>query len=1665
MELFHDALEDVEDFYDALDYFQPAPQSAYGRSQTVGVGGMADSVPYDGRSHATGEHLHTVSYEESDKIIPNIIGRRQPNREMIKSTDDDVYDQTRWLEYPTVYEGDTGYEEYADNTVQSGVTVNHGENQPIIKMMNTERENTYYVKGRFDRDSHMLLLDTGCSHSVMPYQLYTALSMKCKINYNPIHNRGVLADGSDVAIHGIAETQFKIGSKTYLHHFQLANIDGKVLLGMDFFRKHRCVIDVHRYTVQIGDEVLDCCDVNGDPLIIGVQARRTTLIPPQTQKIIEARMTRQTDRPVEGIVEPRHQIVGLMVATSLHCPHGANLNIRVLNATEEELIIREGTVIGQFVPVDEVETTLQTTEQFRTCQIAKPADLGLPSHLQEHADQWSKNLNPDEWQQVAQLLRDYADVFSKNECDVGRTDLVKHHIPLIPGTSAIKLNPYRQGFEKEKEIESQVQKLRELDLIEEGRGAFSFPVVLVKKKDGTWRFCVDYRKLNAVTLKDAYPLPRVDDSLDALGGSKWFSTLDMTSGYWQISMDEQAKERSAFVTRSGLWQWKVLPFGLTSAPSTFERLMETVMRGLQWETLLIYLDDIIIFSKDVPTHIARLATVLQRLKEAGLKLKPGKCNLFTQEVEYLGHIVSSEGVATDPKKIEAVVNWPIPQHQPDVRAFIGTCSYYRKFVPGYTELAKPLHKAAAKGANFKWTGECQVAFEKLKEVLTQSPILVYPEPGQPYILDTDASDTGSGAVLSQLREGLEKVIAYFSKTFSKEERNYCVTRREMLAIVRAVKNFHPYLYGQKVTVRTDHSSLTWLFQIKEPKGQLARWLEILTQYDLTLEHRRGLKHGNADGLSRQCCKDCKQCDKMRGDNTNTEDYTPVPAIKCQLTDGNAQIPIRATCEAAGLDLFSPIDATVKAKDRFILDTCIKVQLPEGCYGRVAPRSSLAARYGLDIGAGVIDPDYRGSIKLVIFNFGEQDYQIKQGERVAQLICETIVKPEIQQVDALLPTDRNDGGFGSTNTPSGQNVRLSVLQNLSQLARQQMTDPDISPVYQATQRKTCLQEVDVSEQSADTKRLVKMMEHLSIRNDGVLIARIPVKNRRRDVAICPREMRQQIIDETHRIAHLGINKTMDRIKLDWYWPGLSADTRRYVTACNRCQQSKASKHKTAGETHHLYAGRPFQILAIDLCGPFPKTPRGSTQILVMTDHFTRWCDAIPIQDGTTEVIAKVLDERVFSYLGVPEEIHSDQGRQFESKLFSELCKIWGSDKTRTSPYRPQANSVVERLNRTLGASLRALLIDLPQTDWDLMLPQIMRGIRSTPHRVTGETPNFLMLGRETKLPGALVLGTPSHEEPTVTDYAIGLKDRMTDAGDRLRAQQYDIRQEESGEPSLFMVGDLVWLKSFHKKKGVNPKLSPKYQGPYEIVEVLAYHTYRVRRDGKDSIQHEGRIKLHVEGTDPTKPQDFPASTVTNTITEPIGSIDELLKRSTEWQQQSEESAKPKHTTSRNTKIELGSDSNSFVSVTSKDKGNKDPTYQSQVMQTNGTEQGDRNRSDTQNKNQNAHAAEESEKEGSNNNNNVHTHPDISMLLENSRMTTDETLKAEPRSPSVPMVDLSGYECSYMPDDTNSSSPSNNQTAIKENETTTTELRRSKRIHGAPHKLTDYVVEINRLNSEI
>ena len=358
---------------------------------------------------------------------------------------------------------------------------------------------------------------------------------------------------------------------------------------------------------------------------------------------------------------------------------------------------------------------------------------------------------------------------------------------------------------------------------------------------------MDYRKLNSVTRKDGYPLPRIDDTLDTLYGSRWFSTLDLASGYWQVELAKEDQHKTAFCTPNGLYEFRVMPFGLCNAPATFQRLMDLMLTRLQWSSCLVYLDDIIIMGKNFNDQLQNINLIFQRIRDAGLKLQPPKCKFFQEEVTYLGHLVSQKGISVDPTKIDKVEHWPILQNTKEVQQFLGFANYYRRFVQGFAELAKPLHRLTDHNVSFNWTHECQESFNNLSQKLIDKS----------FILDTDASNSGIGAVLSQLGDdGLEHIIAYGSRLLSKPERRYCVTCRELLAVIVFTRHFRLYLLGQPFVLHTDHGSLQWLHNFKEPKGQIARWLEALQELDFEVVHRRGRLHSNADALSRMPCEQC-----------------------------------------------------------------------------------------------------------------------------------------------------------------------------------------------------------------------------------------------------------------------------------------------------------------------------------------------------------------------------------------------------------------------------------------------------------------------------------------------------------------------------------------------------------------------------------------------------------------------------------------------------------------------------------------------------------------------------------------------------------------------------------------------------------------------------------------
>ena len=372
----------------------------------------------------------------------------------------------------------------------------------------------------------------------------------------------------------------------------------------------------------------------------------------------------------------------------------------------------------------------------------------------------------------------------------------------------------------------------------------------MKKKDGSYRFCVDYRKLNLVTEQDAHPLPRVDDLLDSLNGNCFFSTLDLRSGYWQVSLLPEDQQKTVFSTPSGLYKFLRMPYGLSTAPATFARAIGIILSGLTYDICLCYFDDVIIFSKSLDGHCHRLQSVLQRFREHGLRVKASKCSFGADKVVYLGHSVPRTGVYTDPAKIQAVHDMPPPTNLEHLRSFLGLAGYYRKFIPNFASIASPLTELTKKDVAFTWNDSHQAAFLQIKQCLCSAPILAYPQLDKPFILQTDASNVGLGAVLTQLDNfGRERVVSYASRTLTGREQNYATMEKEALAVVFGTRYVRVYLLGNKFELVTDNSALKWLHSLA-PKGRIARWIMDLQEFTFTVRHRPGHSNQNADALSR-----------------------------------------------------------------------------------------------------------------------------------------------------------------------------------------------------------------------------------------------------------------------------------------------------------------------------------------------------------------------------------------------------------------------------------------------------------------------------------------------------------------------------------------------------------------------------------------------------------------------------------------------------------------------------------------------------------------------------------------------------------------------------------------------------------------------------------------------
>lgn len=857
-------------------------------------------------------------------------------------------------------------------------------------------------------------------------------------------------------------------------------------------------------------------------------------------------------------------------------------------------------------------------------------------------------------QAQAKLIVDSFQAVSSVNC-LGRTDKISMTIDTgdaIP----FKKRQYHMSPYMLKVLNQELDEMLKLGVVEPSESSWNSPVLLVKKSSGEFRFCFDGRELNKITKPDSYPLPRVDRIMNYAGGAKFISTIDLRKAFWQIPLDPDSREKTAFsVPGRGLFHFTVVPFGLCNSAQKQQRLVDKLLGPKYEPHVFCYLDDIVIVSKSFEEHCRLLEEVREILKEANLTINLKKCKFFQTALTYLGFVIDRHGIRTDPEKVSAMINYPRPKNSTEVKRFVGLCSWYRRFIQNFSDLMSPINsllKGRKKKQPIQWTPEAETAFIKIKSALVSAPILCSPDFSRSFTIQSDASGVAIGGILTQEIEGIERVIAYASRSLSKSEKNFSTMERELLAIIFCIEKFRGYVEGTRFKVLTDHASLQWLNNFQNATGRLARWQVKLQQYSFDLIYKKGSSNIVPDFLSRTPPLD-----------------TEISSVHSN--DDHLEVLV--------------IDIEPTFSDKWYLGLRDKVQANPDLYPQFKVENNILYKY----------------------------------------------------------------------IPSRYSPQNDIL---------------------------------------EWKFVV------------------------------PKSQRLQVIRSAHdppHCAHFGFFKTLNRVQQYYYFPKMRGDVLKFVKSCKTCQSQKLPNSTRLGLMGAEKPAKfPFQIIAVDIMGPFPRSPRGFSYLLVVADWFSKYTLLCPMRDATANNVVKFLENQVFLIYGVPQFIICDNGSQFAGKTFKKLAETYQIQKIWFSPrYAAQCN-FVERNNKTVGQAIRSYLDE--HKNWDRELSKIQFAINTAVHHSHGFSPAYLVFARHIPESGNFygnikttqgIELCPASREDYVNEFS-NLSEVFNVVKEKLHkaylrnSKSYNLRKREF----IFNVGDKVWRRNRVLSDAVtkfSAKLAPKY----------------------------------------------------------------------------------------------------------------------------------------------------------------------------------------------------------------------------------------------------------------
>ena len=1222
-------------------------------------------------------------------------------------------------------------EENYENKIKMEENINEIKNEININLDNKKKNRKermftpMKISGKINNQESPIIIDTGASISVIDHEFYKELNSKLPIS--KIEKVITDAQGNKLNVVGKVMLFLSIGmTKFKVKLYVINNLSNSVIIGNDYLQKWGITIDYKQGFIWTDKRSFFKFNVEEDYSTCGelIYTIEDLKIPPRSNMFINGfikchpsgRFANTTD---EIIIEQLDRDNKQYLITRSLCKTTINPIINIVNFLETPLFVKKGTPIAVINsnPNDKI-MNINLNDKNENNNISNKVEYNINSEI-----------NDDQKLKLRALLDEFADVFDEN-ISSEYTTLGEHSIntrDALPTKVIYNRNSYTENDVIKKEIENMLK----LNIIRPSKSEWTAPVVLVKKKDGSIRFCVDFRKLNDATQKEIYPLPRINDTIDSLTGMKYFTTLDFISGYWQINIKESDRHKTAFNTKFGSYEFNRMPFGLSNAPYTFQRIMDIMLTGFKWINCLVYLDDIIIFSTTFDQHLTDIASILNVIRNAKLKLKSKKCQFGFNRINYLGHVISDKGIEIDNNKIKSINRIKRLYSVKEVKSFLGLASYYRRFIKDFSVIAYPLNVLTSKdNLKFNWNKSAQDALDELKLKLCTTPILSYPDFRREFIIQTDACKYGFGAVLSQNIDGLEHVISYFSRTTSKQERNYDSREAECAAIIAGVKHFRSYLFGVKFKIITDHQALKYLQTSKHLSSKFTRWSLFLQDYDFEIIYREARKHKNADALSRLT-------------------FDKIEKIESEINYLNDKLHI--------------------------------------------------------------------------------------------------IESNSQMVDQIVNNDNNDN----------DDMENLLKKDIKQL---QNSDPFIKQYIDYIKYKI------LSDDQTNNINIITNCNFMIIENDLLYHLYHPSKNKKkrnylRKRLVVPNVLITTILDYYHDYelaGHLGFEKTYLKIRDRYYWNNMYNDIKNYVNSCDVCS-SFNNRYLNEQELQIIKSEYPWQVLVMDFEGPLPLTQSSNKYLLIITDHFTNYIEAFPVDEITSKVTAKILFNNIFCKYGSPEKIISDRGTHFTANVIVDLCQMMKTQKEYSSSYHPQTNGKVERFNRTI-LSMLAKYCGEYNDRWDVFINQLVFAYNTSKNSSTGESPYCMLFGREAKTPMDVITQSNNITIDITDEYVINLKENLAKIWKIANINRevhcsYNIKYHNENKTrkekiTKYKVGMKVLIFFPQIPIDKNRKFYSKWKGPYEIIKLegLNCEARNCLNEDEITFAHLSRLKPYYDPVD-------------------------------------------------------------------------------------------------------------------------------------------------------------------------------------------------------------------------